>query len=295
MENKTTLLISTGSRSEEYVKPILRRLENHRSFDVVLFTCLGLSFRASYELACESVPVADYVIIPSDRKEHLPVVIAASEHKIPIIQLYAGDISSGTEDDLNRYVYSIYADVICCASMEAFNRVATLFEWLGKDASKIYLTGATHLDDIDIDESAVPETDYDLILYNPITRGDGTIDRMMRELWYIREMLNTDTIWLEPCEDEGRELIIDFASAHQCPAVLYWNRVPRSIFFGLLKNTKRFITNSSSACYEAAEFLEDEQIVQIGERNRVRERVENRRGGTDRIMQVLEKECIPHD
>jgi len=46
--------------------------------------------------------------------------------------------------------------------------------------------------------------------------------------------------------------------------------LPRPQFLGLLKNCKRFMTNSSCEYYEAPLFLKPEQIIHIGERNKER-------------------------
>ena len=70
--------------------------------------------------------------------------------------------------------------------------------------------------------------------------------------------------------------------------------VPRPQFLGLLKNCKRFITNSSAAYYEAPAFLLPEQIIIVGDRNK--ERSSNFygltpliEGASNRIIDELER------
>ena len=67
----------------------------------------------------------------------------------------------------------------------------------------------------------------------------------------------------------------------------YYDNLPRPQFLGLLKNCRRFITNSSAAIYEAPHFLKPEQIIMVGDRNRNRPKGPFKTGASDRIVEIL--------
>lgn len=290
MATKKKILITTGSQSEQYAKPLIKRLKNHPDFELMVFERPGWNFCGIYKdieqlLTKEKMA---FVIIPSDRIEHLPVAVAAFELNIPIVQLYAGDISGrATFDDFNRYVYSIYASVIFCATDEAAERIRLLYSIFHKDTTHIYVTSMTHFDDFEIDESVVPRFEYDLVLYNPITRGKNLDLQMAKELAEIKSMLDKGTFWLEPNEDSGRDFIIEYATKLGGDVYFTW-RQPRPKFFGLLKHCSRLLTNSSLVAYEGQRFLKPPQIIHIGERNKGRDQVLVSEGGSDQIIKILE-------
>ena len=68
-----------------------------------------------------------------------------------------------------------------------------------------------------------------------------------------------------------------------------YNNLPRPQFLGLLKNCKRFISNSSATIYEAPHFLKPEQIVHIGDRNKNRDKGPFEIGASDKIVKILKE------
>lgn len=292
------ILISTGSKSEGYLQPVITRLKAHPDFTPLIFhpvpegheqAAFNLIYKRT-EIFIDNNPTINAILIPSDRIEHLPVAIAAFHRNIPIIQLYGGDLSgNATFDDYNRYVYSIYASVVFCATEDAAKRVRLLFALLAKDPTHIYVSGMTHFDDVELDESEVPSEPYSLVIYNPVTRDKNPEEKTNAELNEIESLLkdiDETILWLEPNEDPGRYIIIEFAK--KLNDVDYINRINRNKFFGLLKHCSRLISNSSMIFYEAKRFLRDDQIILIGGRNKIREEVPISTGGSDKIIKILE-------
>jgi len=143
---------------------------------------------------------------------------------------------------------------------EAKKRVEDLCNAVDKQP-KAVVVGNVMLDNLKVDESAVPEGDYDLILYNPPTNLSP--DGVQAEIQQIVDMVKGGKmIWVEPNDDPMRELIQPYTTI---------KNLPRPVFLGLMKRCKRFISNSSCVFYEAPFLLEAEQIVQIGARNENRE------------------------
>src|SRR4030042_6324287 len=69
-------------------------------------------------------------------------------------------------------------------------------------------------------------------------------------------------VWIRPNTDRGYEYIMQFANSPT---------QSRPRFLSLIKNCRKFITNSSCAHYEAPFLINKKQIIQIGLRNAERE------------------------
>jgi len=126
-------------------------------------------------------------------------------------------------------------------------------------------------------------TDYDLILYNTPTTTDYRPEVYAMEEIIAREGNYRILIGGNPDgEAETETKLIEMMNQ-------FYPSLPRAQFLGLLKNCKRFITNSSSAIYEAPYFLKPEQIIMIGQRNRNRPKVDCQPGGSDRIVKAIQE------
>jgi len=204
---------------------------------------------------------ADYIICPGDRTEMMDYALDKFRSGKKIIHLWAGEISQGCHDEVYRHSISLMSCVWLCTNEKACETVMNLLESSKKyEAYKdMHVVGNIMLDNMEIDESEVPDYKYDLVLYNPPTAlSDTELYNDMNSICTISG--NTDTIWIEPNGDHLSELV--------------WfntDSMPRPKFLGLLKNCRRFITNSSCAYYEAPFVgLKPDQIIMVGERNKER-------------------------
>lgn len=221
---------------------------------------------------------ANYILAVGDRRETFDFVLERYRENKRIIHLWAGEKSNfELHDDVYRHAMTLMSCIQLCTNDEAKKRVVKLCKSVGK----IYLTmtvGNVMFDNLEVDESVVPDYDYDLILYNPVTSLPKDIT--MNEIKEINNMIDKPYLWIEPNGDHGSELILDINT----------NTLPRSLFLGLVKNCKRFITNSSCQYYEAQFLLKPEQIISIGKRNKEREsRYANMSipNATENIMKIL--------
>lgn len=215
------------------IKPLIRKLEE------------------KYELT-PYPHLSDIVIIVGDRREMLFPAFNAFLERKPLIHIYAGIKQNNgiTHDDLIRHCITLLSDYQLVESPEAKKVVEELCESVGK-APNVHVVGITHLDDLELDFSKVPDEPYNLILYNPTTK--------------IKE------IFVAPNPDKA------------------YATLPREQFLGLLSSCKHFISNSSAMIYEAPFFLKDDKIIPIGKRNRNRPKVKLCPGGTQNILNVLEE------
>lgn len=287
------ILIPVGCRSDEgLIKPVVKRLEE-KGVDIKIANLDPNSFLLSYrtirELFENEGLVFDIALICGDRVEMCGAAAACFHSHIPIAHMYAGTYNNiATLDDINRHVITLWSDIQFCEGDRAAVRIGAIFDRIGKKQFPI-VVGITHFDDIDIDNldnSLVPGEQYDLILYNPVTYGSERTTKIYEEVRSAIALLDcTKIIAISPNPDDDGyvESLLKAHTRH------YYNSLPREQFLGLLKNCRRFITNSSAAIYEAPHLLKPEQIIRIGERNRDRDKGPFMTGASDRIVEVLQR------
>jgi len=304
MGDQVNICFCTASRSErELVKPVIRRLEEHPSFNLHVLE-LPVNFRDAYDAVLRFLHGTTHIVggwsvklssprkvnlafCSFDRTEMLGAALAFFMNNVPIAQIHAGDQSlEGTHDDIIRQQITLCSTVQFCNGMNSYWRVKYLLMPLDRSSKNCYEVGSIQFDDMEIEYSAVPDEPFDLVLYNAPTRKP---DLIPRELDEIESMLDKLTLWVEPNEDIGRRLILErMKTLEEEGRVKMIQTLPRAQFFGLLETSKRFISNSSSLFLEAPYFLKPEQLIHIGVRNRGRERV-FRPGGSVRIIEALEE------
>lgn len=301
------ILIPVGCRSDEGLSaPVVKRLK-YKDIQTTTVDLVPGRYSQSYartaaRILCTERP--DIVLIFGDRVEMTAAAAACFNNNVPIAHVYAGvNNNIATLDDINRHVITAWSDIQFCESQEAVHRVNAIMTAFGKSTKNAHLVGITHFDDIEVSEALVPQEVYDLVLYNPVTYGQDlkqTIrDGMITASGFVTcangYTLGCHTIVLMPNPDVGREHILEFQEIMKNSAegvngmYTFYPNLPRPEFLGLLKNCQRFITNSSAAIYEAPHFLKPRQIIQIGERNRNRDRGPFETGASDKIVEVLKK------
>ena len=234
------------------------------------------------ELLTDDINKADYVIAVGDRTEMYDFILEVFRANIPIIHLWAGEISQGTHDEVYRHSMTLMSNIQLCTNEAAKKRVESLCNAIDK-RPEAYIIGNLMLDDMDADNSAVPEHPYILVLYNPPTLLDRI--RIIQEIEEIRKILREKQlpyIWIEPNGDKYSYLLREYVNTPT---------LPRAKFLGLIKHCEYFITNSSCQFYEAPFLMDKDKIISIGERNKERESKYSEmgiHGATKRIINVLE-------
>ncbi|CAK0765994.1 putative Epimerase_2 domain-containing protein [Gammaproteobacteria bacterium] len=221
---------------------------------------------------------ADYILAPGDRKETLHFIIDIFSENKPIIHLWAGEKSQGTHDETWRSFITEMSMMQLCTNQRAYRNL--------KNRKNAYVIGNLMLDNLLIDESLVPDEPYDVVLYNPST----VLDRpdIQSEVTEIVNMLYGCSMkpfhryyWIEPNGDPGSDIMSRYVTH---------GSLPRPQFLGLVKNCRRFITNSSSMFYEAQFLGMKGMVVSIGVRNRERQSKYSRMdipGATEKVIQLL--------
>lgn len=287
-------MVFYSNRAEKgLLTPVIKRMRESQKITPIVVDLMsipikpkdyGTTYRHTYRMLGDEKP--DLVLCCFDRSEMVFIALAAFHLHIPAAQIHAGDLSQeGTWDDMNRHVISLYADIHFCEGAPSYLRTIKLLETVGRSTKHIYEVGSTAFDDLEIDESLSPKEPYDLVLYNPCTRKPEVT---AQEFLKIVNMMNKHVVWIEPNGDPGSEqityAILDL-KAHPPFPLDFFRTVPRSQFFGLMKNCDRAIGNSSAFFLELPFF--NKRHIHIGIRNKNRETVQPRIGGSDRIVKII--------
>lgn len=243
------------------------------------------------------------VVCPFDRREMIFMALAAFQQGIPIVTIHSGDLSweAATVDDLHRHALALYATVACCATEEAATTVRALRSAvrLPTDDRHVVVVGSIHLDDVVLSYEKCPAEPFDVVLYHPPTRDLEALDA---ELAQISALVNPDdtparkAVLLNPNGDPGSDRIEAafrrWAQAEPERMTYYERGVTREECLGLFARAETLIGNSSSFIYDGPLYRPPERIKLIGSRNRGRTPGSTQRGGSDRVVQVLERTLI---
>jgi len=230
----------------------------------------------------------EYILACGDRKETFEFCLEWYG-KIPIIHLWAGEVSQGTHDEIYRWAITQMSIMQLCTNVEAADRVRRYFIAVGMSAhSNAKVVGNVMLDNM-------PSTEYDVVLYNPPTVVGGQVfsdennnllthkQLLEHECNLICEMLGETYFWIEPNGDEGSGVVAGYVNTPN---------LARPQFLSLVSNCRTFISNSSCIDYEIKHMLKPEQIVRIGERNKKRESMTSDMtipDATENIIRILKE------
>lgn len=226
---------------------------------------------------------ADYFLLSGDRSEMFDFAVRCLRDNKKVIHLWAGECDSNwpIHDECYRAFITLSSRIQLCTNNHAAHRVTQLCSATEKK-SVIHIVGNLMLDNLETDESSLPDSPYTLILYNPLVDRETT----KVEIDQIKKIIKNDTnsyIWLPPNGDVNSDLIDKMTTEEG---------KPRPEFLGLLKHCNKFITNSSCAYYEAPFLMDTKDIISIGDRNINREsKISNMTipNASDNIIRILEK------
>jgi len=279
--------VVTASRSERgLLEPVIKRIEKHPELAYSLLE-IKPDWGMSFIFDCVSIWLdrekPDIVLIPCDRKEQVPVALVCLSKNVPIAHFYSGSsIGGNIQDEIYGMIIALCSHIHLCHDEGA----AEILRKIGIEDWRIKVVGSTAFDDVILDYSLVPDEPFDLVLINPDTvskeRTERDIEEALGRLW-------RRSVIIGPNEDKNREIILkkieEFIRKGKVVCDFY-ESVSRGQFLALLKKCEHFITNSSSAFYEAPYF--STPCILIGERNKFR-KVPPKivTGASDRIVEIL--------
>lgn len=236
----------------------------------------------------------DYAVVIGDRREIMFACLAFFVKGVKIHQLAAGDLSEKITlvDDYFRHLITIMSSKQVCFSDKSKSNSDTIMKSLGLDTDSTMIPNPT-LSDIDIDsEDSLMSEEYDLVLVHPQSLSRSATQKDRDE---IISLLNPErkTVIIKGNRDLNYDVLYDlWKDLSSSENVEVFQNLEKEPFINLLRNCERFITNSSCSFYEAPLFLEDNQIIRVGNRNRGREVVKYELSdlkSSDTIFDFLEK------
>lgn len=278
------ITVVTGNRAEYgLLLPIIKRIKTHPDLNLSVLQVPANNFVGSYMKTREFILNTNqisFVLCPCDREEILASVIAFFYANIPIAHFMGGAIDSGTHDNATRYAISLFSHIVFCESEEAKARLVKL----GIEDWRVIVSGSTAFDDLVLDESVVPKYDYDLFMMHPATID---LELTKKEIKEALSLIDKPTFVIYPNSDVGCEIIIEAIKKHEFPlhSLIVKEGFPRPQFLALLKNCKRFISNSSAIAYEAPFF--GVEVLNLSIRNAEREKPPLKTGASDIIVNTL--------
>jgi len=295
---KCNILLPYSCRSDSALtQPIINRLEKEDWCNLTTIPLVPANYFDSFKRIEKHLSLCTYDLayITGDRVEMGAAAQAAFLSNTPICHYGSGitNYPPSCYDDFIRHQIAIVSDILLCEDFNSYGRMKNMEAILRLNDKEIYIVGNLYLDDLpELDFSLVPTEPYDLILINAETLNPT--DFIITKI----EVDNTLKIFIGSNPDKEitydniyfeRDIKKGFPETH----FRYYNNIPRSQFLGLLKNCKRYITNSSSSVYEAPLYLKPEQIIKIGERNKNRssnfEEMQKYPNTANRIITILKE------
>lgn len=304
------IMICTANQAERgLLEPIFKRIKENPELKLIKvnFSQIAVTFAGVYKRAVHLINVKkpDIVLVPCDRREMLAVAIAAFYSNVFLAHFEAGEIDTGSPDDMTRMIISRLSHIMFCNTEKAKNNLVKL----GEEPKRVFNVGFTCADDIEptlfIKKLYSLPEEFDLLLLHPNSYSkEETIKDIETANAFVKSQAGFEafpgqplagfTVVLYPNNDLYCEEIINWIKTIENePNIKVLPRVPRNDFLGLLKNCKNYIGNSSAACYEAELF--GTKCIQIGERNANRDRLKPEPGGSDKIVEILSSIKLDED
>lgn len=200
----------------------------------------------------------DLLIVLGDRYEMLPISIAASMQRIPILHLHGGEATYGNYDEFIRHSITKMSLFHITATEEYKKRVIQL----GEDPKRVYNLGALGAENCTkIDANNVPswvkelnKKTYFVVLFNPETiTGNDTNKQVNELLKSISNFKQYKFIFIGSNSDTSADIIRDNLQkyAKNNENAQYVENLHPDAYHYLLKNSCGLIGNSSSGIIEA--------------------------------------------
>ncbi len=216
-------------------------------------------------------------VLLGDRYETLAIAIAAGNTRTPIFHLCGGDTTEGALDEWIRHSITKMSYLHFVTNEESRRRVIQL----GEDPARVFNYGSTSIDNVmkaadlskseALDSIQLPDCQYALCTYHPVTMEDGSVDEQIAEfLDAIRQTGDLEFIVTKSNADQGGARInrlLDEAEKGIANLHVYTSLGVRR-YLSLMRYAEFVLGNSSSGIIETPAF--HVPTVNIGDRQRGR-------------------------
>lgn len=243
----------------------------------------------------------DALIVLGDRYELWAVCIAAVIHKIPIVHINGGEVTSGATDDCIRHSITKMASI----HFPSIDIYAKRIIQMGENPKRVHVVGSLAMDNMRNMElmSCKEISDYTgldfsqdiaLMTYHPVTLHDITKSALeVKET--LEALLETNLITLitMPNADAGSkrvyDIILDYSQSYPDKFQLR-KSLGQKGYLSAMKYAKLMIGNSSSGIGESPYFKLP--VINIGDRQKGRFRTPNVidcKGIKEDILKAIQK------
>lgn len=211
----------------------------------------------------------DWIVFSGDRSEQLAAVIVAAMNYIPIAHIQAGE-KSGNIDGVSRHAIARFAHVHFASNSDAADRL----ERSGEDKSRIFITGAPQLDEINFTEipsvaelisrKIVNGNQFVLAVLHGTTEDETNVASQAQVLIAELNLQDLPVIWIGSNNDSGSTVIGSLIKSSLRLNDKFYINLNRMDYLSLLANCAFLIGNSSSGILEAPTFKKP--VINLGRR-----------------------------
>ena len=211
-----------------------------------------------------------FLILAGDRGEQLIGAIAAAYSYIPIAHIQAGE-KSGNIDGTTRHAIARFAHLHFASNKDAADRLIKS----GEEKFRIFNVGAPQLDEIKNKKYSslsklkekFKKIDFNkflLVIFHPVTEEYNETSRNIKNLLSALKKFKMDKVWILPNNDAGSSIIKNEILLSRDIKSHIFSNLDRELYFGLIKEIKLVVGNSSSGIIETPSF--NKVSVNIGNR-----------------------------
>ncbi len=200
----------------------------------------------------------DLLIILGDRFEMLPVAVAASMQRIPVLHIHGGEATFANYDEFIRHAITKMS-LFHFTSTEKYRRRVIQ---LGEEPERVFNLGALgaenclHIDEGNVPEEIkdLPDKQYFVVLFHPETlTGSSEAEQVAELLSAIERKSSYKYIFIGSNADTNsniiRKMIKNHVDSHD--NAVYYENLHTDAYHYLVKHSICLIGNSSSGIIEA--------------------------------------------
>jgi GDP/UDP-N,N'-diacetylbacillosamine 2-epimerase (hydrolysing) len=211
-----------------------------------------------------------FLILAGDRGEQLIGAIAAAYSYIPIAHIQAGE-KSGNIDGTTRHAIARFAHIHFASNKDAADRLIKS----GEEKFRIFNVGAPQLDEIKNKKYSnsnklkekFKKINFDkflLVIFHPVTEEYNETGKNIKCLLSALKKFKMDKVWILPNNDAGSSIVKNEILLSRDTNTHIFSNLDRELYFGLIKESKLVVGNSSSGIIETPSF--NKVSINIGNR-----------------------------
>ena len=243
--------------------------------DIAIANSMGVAVSGFAKALNELRP--ELIVVLGDRYEMHASALAALPFRIPIAHIHGGEETEGAIDNALRHSMTKLSHVHFCSTELAASRIRAM----GENPDYITVCGAPALDTILSTQTMtrgewckrfdVPEDEFVLLTYHPVTLSPGQTLQDFEQVWQAMNATGMNIVLtLSNADTSGQTLNARLrALAEEHAHVTLVENMGAHGYYSAMKHAKVMVGNSSSGIIEAASF--GLAVINVGDRQKGRE------------------------